>query len=246
MLSIAGPVAPLVTPLTDDGSALSEVRLSRLVRLLIERQLSGLVVASETGEFGSLAFGERKQLTEWVHRETRGDLPLLVHVSTLSTGASVDLAQHADRHGAQAAVLMPPHYGVFSDDEIEAHFRTVAHYGGLPVLAVDPLGRIDPGLAARLGALPGVFVAEGLGSARPRSDRCILGEMEVSPLFLLNQPPRDIASILELMESRGPDRVMKAALALQGFDAGGLRQPNRALPGRESELLESALADYSA
>ena len=65
MLELAGRFVPLVTPFTDDGSTLSEVRLARLVRFYLDRSVEGLALATETGEFGTLSQDERKQLLEW-------------------------------------------------------------------------------------------------------------------------------------------------------------------------------------
>ena len=113
MEGIAGLFAPVVTPFTDDGSTVSDVRLSRQVRYLIDRGIAGFVTTSDTGEFLATSFAERKEVLEIVIREAHGR-PVLAHVSTMSTSSSLDLAQHAARHGARAAVLMPPYFGQFA------------------------------------------------------------------------------------------------------------------------------------
>src|SRR5690348_16428840 len=98
MVNLAGTFVPLVTPFTDDGATLSEVRIARLVRHFAGQGVAGFVVCTDTGEFTTLSFAERKSMLETTLRESQGALPVLTNVSTLSTSASLDLTQHAARH----------------------------------------------------------------------------------------------------------------------------------------------------
>src|SRR5262245_29997013 len=125
MEGLHGLFAPIVTPFTDDGATVSEVRLARLIQHLLGKDISGLVTCTETGEFLSLSSSERKSMLELTLRESQGK-PVLTHVSTMSTSSSLDLAQHAGRHGARAAILMPPYYGKYSDAEMLKYFEVVS------------------------------------------------------------------------------------------------------------------------
>lgn len=135
MLALTGRLISLVTPFTDDGSAISEVRLVRLLRHLSDAP--GFAVATEAGEFTSLAISERKQLAEWTLRESGGK-PVVVHATCLGTAQTLDLCQHASRHGARAAAVMPPYFGTYSDEELISHLRQIGRYAGLPILICDP------------------------------------------------------------------------------------------------------------
>ncbi len=139
MLELAGCFVPPVSPFTDDGATLGEVRIARLVRFYVNRGVGGFAVCTDTGEFTTMSFSERKQFVEWVLRECQDGQPVIVNVSTLSTSSSLDLAQHASRHGARAVTLMPPYYGSLSQQEMVEHIRVVAAYSKLPVLVVDAL-----------------------------------------------------------------------------------------------------------
>jgi hypothetical protein len=157
---MAGFWAPLPTPFTDDGTALSEVRLARLLRGLLQRPIEGVVVAPDAGEFWALAVDERKTLLEAVLREVKGAVPVWCHVSSLRTATSLDLAQHAERHGAAAALLMPPLYGVYDDQELFEHFRYVRQYLEIPLVAVDPQRRLKEAVRRRIVEEAGVEFAE--------------------------------------------------------------------------------------
>ncbi len=238
MVELRGHLAPLITPFTDDGSGISEIRLARLVRRLVAQSVGGFVVCSETGEFTSLSFSERKQVLEIVVRECQGALPVLTNISTLNTSSSLDLAQHAHRHGAVAVVMMPPYYGSFTQVEIEWHYKSVSQYAEIPLVVVDPLRLIGPELEGRLLTLRSCTVAE-----RPsKSDAFALGTGQV--LSTWNLPlelTREAAEVLtELAKTFGGAKVIKTALDEMAIEMGQPRKPLQALD-REARLQIEAI-----
>lgn len=185
MVNLAGSFVPLVTPFTDDGATLSEVRIARLVRHFVGQGVPGFVVCSDTGEFTTLSFAERKAMLETTVRESQGAIPVLTNVSTLSTSASLDLTQHAVRHGARAAIIMPPYYGELSEAEMVEHIRCVASYSGFTLIVVDPRGALSVQSRAALTATQGVCLA-GNSPGRPTSttDWFRVEPLLVSPAFM--------------------------------------------------------------
>lgn len=158
MLELAGQFIPLITPFTDDGASISEVRLARLLRFYMERGAEGFVVGSDLGEFTSMTLSERKELFEWVHRHTQGAVPVIVNASALSTSACLDLAQHASRHGARAVILMPPFYGSLYQAEHVEHIRTVAAHSHRPILVVDPQSLLQESATSEIGHISNVHL----------------------------------------------------------------------------------------
>lgn len=159
MFELAGRMTPLVTPFTDDGASIGEVRIARLVRFYAERGAEGFAIATDTGEFTTLTFTERKQVVEWVQRSCQGSLPLVVNASTLATSSSLDIAQHAARHGARAVLLMPPYYGQFSQAEHVEHVRVVSAYSKLPVVVVDAQELLQEDAKTNISHIPNVHMA---------------------------------------------------------------------------------------
>jgi dihydrodipicolinate synthase/N-acetylneuraminate lyase len=242
MLEASGQIVPLVSPFTDDGASLSEVRLARLVRLLAAKGCQGVVVASDSGEFGALSFSERKSLLEVAIREGQGNLAVLAHVSTLSTSASLDLAQHAARHGARGAVLMPPYYGTFSEAEIESHLRGVAQYANLPVIVLDPAALLSVAARERLSEMPRLTFAEGVEGAPARSDSFRTESLQVSPAHFFREvwPCHGVQTLLR---EHSWAAVMKTLLQLQGVETGPPRPPVRSLSLDDERRLGEILAE---
>lgn len=227
MWELSGPFAPVPMPFTDDGSGVSEIRLARLLRRVTELGVKGLVLSSETGEFTATSFSERKHLLELVMRDTHSSLPVIVNVSSLSTSASLDLAQHAARHGARAVVLRAPYFGRFEPREVEAHFRTIAHYCQAPVIGLDPNGEFEVLASLQMAEMGRFAVASAMPGRELSADCFQLEGLHVLPEynFSLNPPPE----LVDAMKSHGGVRVVKGLLAEIDLEIGPIRQPYLAL-----------------
>ena len=219
MISLTGRLTSLVTPFTDDGSALSEVRLVRLLRFFADSQ--GFTLASDAGEFTTVSGSERKQLLEIVLREVGGK-PVVVHATRQGTAQTLDLAQHAARHGARAALVMPPYYGAFSAKEVSDHLRTIAKYAGLPILVVDPQSRIDADVLEGLRDVPDLTLCQG------NSAIWTCGELSSG----LGAPELD-----RLGSEHDPAAVAKAYLSLRDVEVGRPRPPRAPLGGAALEQI---------
>ena len=231
MEGISGLFAPVVTAFTDDGSTVSDVRMSRQIRHLLENGISGFIATTDTGEFLATSFSERKAVLEIVVREAQGR-PVIAHVSTMSTSSSLDLAQHAGRHGARAAVLMAPYYGRYTDEEVARFFEAIASYANIAIIAVDPLNRVSPELLERLKGTPMVHVADPISQPilHPTfSDSFRLDGMVATPAALLIQHG-DLTKIDALLAEYSGKRVCKAGFEILDLDLGSPRAPAMPLP----------------
>ena len=115
----------LVTPFTDDGSALAPVRVEPLVRHLIDAGANGFFVCGGTGEGSAMSVPERKAMTEATIAAVAGAVPLIFQVGATSTANAVELAQHAAAAGADAVASVAP---VDQPNDLQA---AVAHYAAI-------------------------------------------------------------------------------------------------------------------
>lgn len=237
MRELSGSFAAIVTPFTDDGMEVSEIRVARLVRRLVSQGVEGLVIASQTGEFPTMTGAERKALAEVVVREAQGAVPVLVNIAMASTAGSLDLAQHASRHGAAAVVVSPPTHNRFSQHELENHVRTVAQYAHLPTVLVDPSGALGGETLTRLRETPGLFVAVPLDepdlAVEPgvtRSDEFRWDGVTTSSLAMFPTTV-DRRRVAGAMARYGRARTAKLLFEALDFDLGGPRQPMLPLVG---------------
>jgi 4-hydroxy-tetrahydrodipicolinate synthase len=68
----------LVTPFTEDGAAIDEKALRRLVNWQIEQGAPGLIPLGSTGEFLSVSEAERTQVVETIVDQAAGRVPVII------------------------------------------------------------------------------------------------------------------------------------------------------------------------
>jgi 4-hydroxy-tetrahydrodipicolinate synthase len=106
---LKGIVPPMVTPLLDRDT-LDCAGLERLVEHIIAGGVHGLFILGTTGEAPSLSYALRSDLIARVCRQVAKRIPVLVGITDTSFIESVNMANVAQKHGADAVVLAPPYY----------------------------------------------------------------------------------------------------------------------------------------
>src|ERR687887_2715381 len=121
-----GVLPALITPFTEDGTAIDTQALAANVERLIVAGVGGLVPGGSTGEFTTLTNAERRQLTEVTVASAAGRVPVVAGTGALSTRETVELSMHAEQAGAAAVMIVPPFYDALSWRELLAHYTAVA------------------------------------------------------------------------------------------------------------------------
>lgn len=136
--SLQGVVPPLVTPLATDGRL--DVRgLYRLVGHVMDGGVHGLFLLGTTGEAPDLPYGIRRELVRRVCAKVRGGrgrgrrVPVLVGITDTVFVESVQMAEYAAQHGADAVVAAPPYYFAAGQPELLAYYRKLADELPLPL-----------------------------------------------------------------------------------------------------------------
>src|ERR671930_1668484 len=129
-----GVLPALITPFTEDGSAIDTQALAANVERLIGAGVGGLVPGGSTGEFTTLTHAERRRLTEVTIASAAGRVPVVAGTGALSTRETVELSVHAEQAGAAAVMIVPPFYDVLSWRELLTHYHAVADAIGIPIM----------------------------------------------------------------------------------------------------------------
>jgi dihydrodipicolinate synthase/N-acetylneuraminate lyase len=132
-----GIYIPLITPFTEDGEVDFDA-LSEVTEFMIERRVHGLFVLGSTGMGPVMTTEQRVATAEFVVRQVRRRLPVIMHVGTADVQTTVALAKHADGLGVDAVAAVPPFY--YTDHtpwEITAHFKTIAAAIKSPLFLYD-------------------------------------------------------------------------------------------------------------
>ena len=102
-----GIYIPLITPFSDDGEVDFDA-LSDTTEFMIERGVHGLFVLGSTGMGPVMTTEQRIATAEFVLKQVRRRLPVIMHVGTADVQTTVALAKHADGLGVEAVAAVPP------------------------------------------------------------------------------------------------------------------------------------------
>src|SRR5919197_81477 len=129
-----GVLPALITPFTEDGSAIDAQALAANVERLIGAGVGGLVPGGSTGEFTTLTHAERRRLTEVTVASAAGRVPVVAGTGALSRREPVELGVHAEGAGAPGVMIAPPFYDPLPWRELLAHYTAVAEAIDIPIM----------------------------------------------------------------------------------------------------------------
>ena len=133
---------------------------SATLEALIRDGVHGLVALGTCGENNSLEADEKRKVLKVAVGTARGQVPIIVRVSEMTTARAVAFARDAESIGADGLMVLPAMVYVPTEDELVAHFRAVAEATALPIMLYNnpPAYRVSIGLGAleKLADLPNI------------------------------------------------------------------------------------------
>jgi 4-hydroxy-2-oxoglutarate aldolase len=150
-MDLRGIYPPIPTPFDANGElALAALRenLHRWSAL----PLRGVLALGSTGEFVLLNADEKLRVLETTRAALDAERLLLAGTGCPTTAESIDLTRRAAALGADAALLIHPHYykSAMSDAALVAFFHDVAEASPVPVLVYNMPGCTGMDLSAEL------------------------------------------------------------------------------------------------
>ena len=149
----------LVTPFKD--GAVDVATLKSLVEWQIESGSSGLVPVGTTGESPTLTHLEHEAVIEEVVKAADGRVPVIAGAGSNNTAEGIRLIQHAERVGADAALVVTPYYNKPTQEGLYQHFKSMHDAADLPIVIYNIPGRsvVDMSVEtmARLAELPRII-----------------------------------------------------------------------------------------
>ncbi|MEO0945100.1 MAG: 4-hydroxy-tetrahydrodipicolinate synthase [Pseudomonadota bacterium] len=151
-----GSMTALVTPFKDGQLDLNA--LKSLVEWQIESGTKALVPVGTTGESPTLSHDEHDLVVEEVVKAVAGRVPVIAGAGSNNTAESIRLIRHAEKVGADAALVVTPYYNKPTQDGLYAHFKAVHDASGLPIIIynIPPRSVVDMSVETmgRLAELP--------------------------------------------------------------------------------------------
>jgi len=159
----------LVTPFRKDGE-IDEERLRRLINWHIENKTDAILVCGTTGESATLSHNEHKRVVEIAVKEADKKIPIIAGAGSNATSEALDLAQHAQKVGADAILVITPYYNKPTQEGLYQHYKAIAAKVKLPLIIYNVPSRtgtnILPATVARIykdcKAVVGIKEASGV------------------------------------------------------------------------------------
>lgn len=141
-MNFDGIYTPAITPLKADG-AIDQAGFAQVLEYLIEAKVHGIVVGGSTGEYYAHSGEERLALIAQACEVVGKRLPLVIGTGAIRTEDSVQFAQAARDHGADALLVGTPPYALPTQQEIAEHVLTVDRAADLPIMLYNYPGRMN-------------------------------------------------------------------------------------------------------
>lgn len=139
-----GSIPALVTPFTDTG-AVDEAAFAAHVEWQITEGSTGLVPVGTTGESPTLSHAEHKRVVELCIEVAAKRVPVIAGAGSNNTKEAIELAQHAEKAGADALLVVTPYYNKPTQKGLIAHYSAIAEAVSLPIIIynIPPRSVID-------------------------------------------------------------------------------------------------------
>lgn len=139
-----GSMPALVTPFTEDGKV-DEAAFAAHVEWQISEGSTGLVPVGTTGESPTLSHDEHKRVVALCVETAAKRVPVIAGAGSNNTREAIDLAQFAEKAGADGLLVVTPYYNKPTQKGLIAHFSAIADAVSLPIIIynIPPRSVID-------------------------------------------------------------------------------------------------------
>ncbi len=226
----AGLSVAIVTPFR--GDKVDYDRLAEQIEFQIEAGTTCLCPAGTTGESPTLTHDEHDELISQTVKLAAGRIKVMAGTGSNSTAEALRLTRHAEKAGADAALVVAPYYNKPTQEGFYQHYKALAEAVSIPICVYNIPARtgknIEPETIIRMAELKNIaMVKEATGSMDQASaviaatDLTVLSGDDSLTLPLLAIGGRGIISVVGNVVPRD----MKALC--DAFDRGDLSEAQR-------------------
>ncbi len=178
-----GSLPALITPFKN--SAVDFDALKKLVDWHVAEGSDGLVPVGTTGESPTLTHAEHGAVVEAVIKAAAGRVPVIAGAGSNNTAEGIELIRHAQKVGADAALVVTPYYNRPTQAGLIAHFTALHDCATIPIVIYNIPGRsvvdMSPETMGTLAKLPRII---GVKDATGKIERVSLQRMTCGPDFM--------------------------------------------------------------
>ena len=134
-----GSNVALITPFKNNS--LDEEAYIKLIHFHMDNGTSGLVPAGTTGESPTLSHEEQQKVIDLCIKESNGKIPVIAGTGSNSTEEAISLTTHAEKAGANGALVVTPYYNKPTQEGLYQHYKAINDKCGIPIIIYNIPGR---------------------------------------------------------------------------------------------------------
>ncbi len=234
-----GSIVALITPFKNNK--LDEESYISLIHFHLKNKTSGLVPAGTTGESPTLNHNEHQRVIDLCVRESNGKIPVIAGTGSNSTEEAIELTKHAEKVGADAALVVTPYYNKPTQEGLYQHYKAINDNCGIPIIIynIPPRSVVDMSVdtMARLFELKNIV---GVKDATANLDRVDQQKQKMGNEFI--QLSGEDGSALEFNQRGGQGCISVTANVApklcSEFQEASLSKNNDNLLSRAKEINE--------
>lgn len=178
-----GSLPALITPFKN--GAVDFDTLKKLVDWHVAEGSHGLVPVGTTGESPTLSHEEHGAVIEAVVAAAAGRIPVIAGAGSNATAEGIGLIRHAQKVGADAALVVTPYYNKPTQAGMIAHYTALHDASDLPIIIYNIPGRsvvdMSPATMGELARLPRIV---GVKDATGKIERVSQQRITCGPDFI--------------------------------------------------------------
>lgn len=154
-----GSIPALITPFKNGD--VDWAAFDSFVEWQIDQGSHGVVACGTTGESPTLSGDEHDRIVQRCVDLVKGRIPVIAGTGTNSTASTIESTLHAQKSGADAALIVTPYYNKPTQEGLYAHYRAIHDATDIPIIIynIPPRCIIDMSVdtMSRLAELPRII-----------------------------------------------------------------------------------------
>lgn len=132
-----GSGVAIVTPFTEDSSAINYEMLEKLINYQIENRTDAIIICGTTGESPALSHDEHVQVIKFAVDVVNRRVPVISGTGSNDTAYAVELSNDAEKAGVDGLLMVTPYYNKTSQNGLIEHYNFIADRVSTPIITYN-------------------------------------------------------------------------------------------------------------
>ena len=134
-----GSIPALITPFKN--GEVDYVSYKKIIEWSLSQGSHGFVPCGTTGESPTLSHEEHKKVIEECISVVKKRVPVIAGTGSNNTSEAIEFTKHAEKSGADAALVVTPYYNKPTQEGLFQHFKKISQSTSLPIIIYNIPGR---------------------------------------------------------------------------------------------------------